>query len=343
MIRRLLKNKRQPIAEIEVTLFQYCPYDCSFCKHDKKDTTGMSLIEMSSKVIVAEQFIVQKMDKDIKEINFQLVGGELLTDSLIEGHYLDIYLQLVSSISNMCKKHGKVAKINIVTSLLFSRSADVLSFISRCNDICETKIIASYDLYGRIVSNVWLKNYELLKDYISINMVVTKQFINELKQGNQFFDKLYLEKDIYLDTFIPDESTSHLIPSDDEYLELLKLVTERYPNLQPYSDVLESIATGESVPMSCMSLNKVTIFPDNSTSNCRWKRYSQSNFKNELKYEDNTNMMKDHLDTYNCLSCQFFKQCPMRCFTQWSWLEREKNNNCVMSEWFLWLKTKEVH
>ena len=221
----MLKNKRQPIAEIEMTLFQYCPYDCSFCKHDKKDVTGMSLIEMSSKVIVAEQFITQKMDKDIQHINFQLVGGELLTDSLINGHYLDVYLQLVSAISNMCKKHGKTVTINIVTSLLFNRSQDVLTFVKKSNEICETKVIASYDLYGRTISDVWLKNYILLKDFISINMVVTKQFIHELKLGNEFFNKLYSEKEIYLDTFIPDEETSDLIPSDNEYLELLKLVT----------------------------------------------------------------------------------------------------------------------
>ena len=174
-------------------------------------------------------------------------------------------------------------------------------------------------------------------------MVVTKQFIYELKLGNEFFNKLYSEKEIYLDTFIPDEETSDLIPSDNEYLELLKLVTEKYPKLQPYSDVIAAIRSSENVPMSCMSLNKITIFPDNSTSNCRWKRYRQSNFKNELKYEDNTNMMKDHVETYQCLSCKFFKQCPMRCFTQWSWKKRDRNDLCVMNEWMSWLMSKQVH
>lgn len=58
----MLKNKRQPIAEIEMTLFQYCPYDCSFCKHDKKDVTGMSLIEMSSKYMKVNEFRIICLD-----------------------------------------------------------------------------------------------------------------------------------------------------------------------------------------------------------------------------------------------------------------------------------------
>lgn len=46
----LLEAKRPDIAEIEMTLFENCHLNCSFCHHDKKSTVGLSREEIFSKL-----------------------------------------------------------------------------------------------------------------------------------------------------------------------------------------------------------------------------------------------------------------------------------------------------
>lgn len=337
----MLASKKPKVAEIEITLFEYCPYSCSFCEHDKNSKVGMSLIEMASKALIVEDFIKNKMDKDITNINIQLVGGELLTDDLIDQHYLAFYLDLIKKIDRICKRNKKAPQINLVSSLNFTRMTEVYNFIARANELCPMNLIASYDLHGRYMSDQWKKNIEFFKDRISVSVVMTKPMIESfIKKKDPYFDSLYERFDIYFDTFIPDKKTSYLIPSDDDFLALLKHITLNYPSIAPFSEIIEKVKGGmiSSVAMNCLSLNKITIFPDNSVSNCRWKRYTQSDFRNKLDYEDNTIMMKDHVDHYNCLSCNYFQQCPMRCFTQWSWIDRKTNSSCVMKDWFDWLQ-----
>ena len=84
--RLILEPKRPDIAEIELTLFENCHLNCSFCHHDKKSTVGLSREEIFSKLSIVEDHLIKMKDRvDICQIN--MVGGELFQDRISEWAY----------------------------------------------------------------------------------------------------------------------------------------------------------------------------------------------------------------------------------------------------------------
>ena len=95
----------------------------------------------------------------------------------------------------------------------------------------------------------------------------------------------------------------------------------------------------DSNHMHCLALNKVTIFPNNTTSNCRWNRYTKSDFNTPLNRQDNASMMQAYMDEHGCLSCKWWNKCGFRCYTQWDWKNRERDlPDCVMRMWFNYME-----
>ena len=347
MVKKMLKNKKPVLAEIELTLFENCHLNCDFCGHAKKSTVGLSREEIMSKIGLIDEFL-QKMDKDIKLVQLQLVGGELLQDYLIKDGFLEYYLELVQEVKNMCDEDGLHLQVMLVTANVFKERDKVKDFLDRASKIAPFQLILSYDLEGRPMGKIWKDNLSYFQEYVStINTVATKQAIRKLiDDGDPYFDWLYNNFEIFVDNFIPDVDTIHMIPSDDEHLEFLKFMALNYSSTFPIAEIVNKYKHPEmndtrTVKMSCLSLNKITIFPDNTWSNCRWRRYKQENFRNELVYEDNANMVIDFLNENQCFSCEFYDKCPFSCFTQWSWKQRERSPGCVNKKWFQFLEKQE--
>ncbi len=123
------------------------------------------------------------------------------------------------------------------------------------------------------------------------------------------------------------------------YLQFLKFISNHYPDIAPYAALINN----DKNEMHCLALNKVTIFPDNSTSNCRWDRYDDSDFNTKLNRKDNTSMMQSYMDEHGCLSCKWFNKCGFRCYTQHDWTNRVRDTeDCVMRMWFNYNESKEV-
>ena len=331
--RLILEPKRPDIAEIELTLFENCHLNCSFCHHDKKSTVGLSREEIFSKLSIVEDHLIKMKDRvDICQIN--MVGGELFQDRISEWAY-PVYYDFLIEIKKLYDKYGHTIKVVWVTSFQFVKRERVQKLIDDLNAASiPSYIICSYVFDGRPVKGPYAKNIEYFADYItSINMVATTISIEKfMADEDEYFHYLYDKFDnFYFDDYIPDKGYDYMIPSDSLYLEFLKFTYHNYPNINPIKDLIYK----DNNHMHCLSLNKVTIFPDNSTSNCRWDRYTPSDFNTPLHRPDNTSMMQAYMDEHGCLSCKWWDKCGFRCYTQWDWKNRERDlPDCVMRLWF---------
>ena len=193
-----------------------------------------------------------------------------------------VYYDFMVEIKKIYDKHEQNIKVVWVTSFQFSKRERVQKLLDDLNAIdIPSHIICSYDFDGRPTKGPYAKNIEYFADYItSINMVATTLSIRKfMADEDEYFHYLYDKFDnFYFDDYIPDRGYDYMIPSDSEYLEFLKFVYHNYPDINPIKDLIYN----ETNHMHCLALNKVTIFPDNSTSNCRWDRYDQRDFQHEV-------------------------------------------------------------
>ncbi len=329
----ILESKRPELAEIELTLFENCPVNCHFCFHDKKSPVGLTRQEMFSKIPLVTDFLdKQKGRVQLAQIN--LVGGELLQDRWMErlcSNYFDL---LVALAPHFARNRLKM-KVVLVSNFLFEKRERVKQLIDdlRASSI-DAHLIASYDFCGRPTSKSYYQNIDYFgPDYItSINLVGTRQSIHAFqKNEDDYFRGLYRDFNIYFDDFIPDPGSEDSLPSDREFYQWYCFIAENYPKIGPVAELLKN----QSNKMHCLSLNKITIFPDGRTSNCRWYRYRQEHFNTKLDMKDNAGMMQNFLDEMGCLSCRYFQRCGFRCFTQWDWKKRRRDmQQCPVQAFF---------
>lgn len=338
--KQILENKRPVNGEIELTLFEHCNIVCDFCHHDKDSTVGMTLVDMMAKIPTIENFLQQKQNQvDFMQIN--VVGGELFQDEQME-ELCAKYWVLMSRLKPLFDKYNHVMKVVWVSNFLFKKVDVVKTLLDNMRGInIDTQLIASYDFDGRPMSNRYRKNIKFYgPEYISsINCVGTVSSIATfMEDGDDYFKWLYATFPIYFDDYIPDKGYSDEIPSDLLIYEWYKFVADNYPQISPIRELIEN----DNNPMHCLSLNKLTIFPDGSVSNCRWNRYDQSDFKTEYQPADNAGMMQTFLDEHNCLSCEYYNRCGFRCFTQHDWIDRTRNmSTCTMKAFYNYITKHE--
>ena len=338
--RAILESKRPSIGEIELTLFENCNIECDFCFHDVKSTVGLSRGEMFSKLTLIDQFMEERRGTvDLIQVN--IVGGELFQDRWI-GSLCNDYYDLALGIKDLATRYGFDLRIVWVSNFLFTKRAVVRNLILNLRqEHIDTHLIVSYDFEGRPMSKRYRDNiYWFGPQYIgSVNLVGTVDSINAfMRNDDDYFKWLYENFNVYFDDFIPDKGSDDLVPPDSLIYEWYKFIADNYPRIQPVADLIKK----EFNEMHCLSLTKLTIFPDNRTSNCRWHRYDQGDFCTELNLHDNTGMMQNYLDEMGCVSCDYFNRCGFRCFTQWDWRNRKADmTGCPMKAFFNYI-TKGV-
>lgn len=333
----LLESKRPSIAEIELTLFENCNIECDFCFHDKKSTVGLTLDEMMSKLDIVEEFMAARQGT-VEMMQVNVVGGELFQDRWMY-ELCENYTIIGMAMADMAKKYGyDQFRIVWVSNFLFAKKDLVLALVDALrNEGIDNHMIVSYDFDGRPMSNRYRQNIEEFgPEYIiSVNLVGTVESIEIfMRDEDEYFKNyLYPNYNIYFDDFIPDKGTDAMLPPDSMVYEWYKFIADNYPKIAPVATLIEN----EVNEMHCLSLNKITIFPDNRTSNCRWHRYDQDDFNTEFNIHDNAGMMQNYMDELGCLSCEYFQRCGFRCFTQSDWRNREKdmtNPRCPMKAFF---------
>jgi len=323
MTKSILESKRPNIAEVELTLFENCDINCSFCHHDKKSVVGLKASEMLKKVDIIEQFFKDRRGT-VEFMQINIVGGELFQDRLLEDDYIAFYFKIAEEIKILARRYDYNLHIVWVSNFLFSDYKKIQDFMSLLAfKKIKSSLIVSYDFSGRPTNKKYFDNIKFLAKYISsINIVATQPSIEDMmKCDDEFFEYLYKNFSIYIDDYIPDNIENDLTPKDSLMLKFYEFLFNTYPNIVNVSELVNN----ETNPMGCLSLNKITIFPDDSVSNCKWQRYKPEDFETykhmkAVEYQDNAPQMQRHLEHFNCLSCEFYNRCKFRCYTQWDYI-----------------------
>ena len=337
----ILKHKHPNTLEIETTLFENCDVVCTFCGHEKNDTFGMSRDEMMAKLKTIERYL-QGANKDVLYANVHLLGGELFQDGLMTGKedcFLNYYWEWLEKYKEICLKHGFIPRAIFVTNNLTKKPEIVKDFLERIRKelmICE--LIVSYDMAGRPITRQYRFNMGFFREYIAnLNMVATSATIEAImSKKDPYFQTLYCEYPIYIDDFLPDPESENLIPSDELLLEFMNFCADNYPKILPYGKSVEVMRSNsdEMIEVSGSTLNKMTILPNGKMTNYAWERHLPEYFNRPFSLEDNTNMLFDFVMENNCLSCQHFSYCHMRCPVQWSWTNRKRSEGCVNKRFY---------
>jgi len=343
----ILRAKHPNTLEIEVTLFENCDVVCTFCGHEKNDTFGMSIDEMLNKLTPIEEYL-KSANKDVLYSNVHMLGGELFQDRLMTGEedcFLNHYWIWLEKYKEICEKNGLTPRAVFVTNNLTKKPEIVKNFLDRVRkELMLCDLIVSYDMAGRPITRQYRYNMGYFSEYISnLNMVATSDTIKAImNRKDPYFETLYCQFPIYIDDFLPDPESEHLIPSDELLLEFMHFCKENYSKIMPYSYSVEVMLknTGEMVEVSGSTLNKMTILPNGRMTNYAWERHLPEYFNRPFILEDNTNMLYDFTIEHNCLCCEHFSYCHMRCPVQWSWTNRERSEGCVNQRFYDEIKAK---
>lgn len=340
-IKEILADKAPNTLELEITLFENCDVVCTFCGHEKDSVNGMNMDAMLKKLEFVDDYL-STASKDVAFANVHLLGGELLQDRLMTGEndcYLNKYFLWLSRYKQICEKYGFTPRVVIVTNNLTKKPEMVKEFLDKVrSELMVCDLIVSYDMSGRPITRQYRHNMGFFAEYISnINMVATSASIKAIMaKKDPYFQTLYCNHSIYIDDFLPDPESEYLIPSDELLLEFMKFCHKEYPKIMPYSYSAEVCESGsnEMVEISGSTLNKMTILPNDRMTNYAWERHDGDFWDRPFVLEDNTNMLYDFVMENNCLSCEHFNYCHMRCPVQWSWKNRERSEGCVNKRFY---------
>jgi radical SAM protein with 4Fe4S-binding SPASM domain len=149
-----------------------------------------------------------------------------------------------------------------------------------------------------------------------VTFVLTRPTISRIVQGKTAYLDLLVESgfEIDFDYYMPTAKTEQLMPSDREILEALRVLVRRYPKIRKLRQWTDLKDVPVSTKITCASLNKITILPDGTLTNCRHLNYDQSDFATRILNESNSDMIFNYLARKDCLSCPYFMKCPFSCF-----------------------------
>ena len=321
IVKSIIGKKAPNYTEIEVSFFQLCALHCRFCWQDTYDPTGISFISEKSKVAI--DYLIAKKDSIQPNIQVHMLGGELFEDS---NDYYEDYYQFIIDIKKHCDENLPEKNLMFVflTNMNFQKETtrDKLeNFLERLKkDNCKFILTTSWDPTGRPLkgeeSTKFHQNITYFKKYLAeITFVLTKPTINRLLRENvDYLDLLYNSGfKIDYDYYMPTTQVDSLMPSDRDLLNAFRLLLKKYPKI---SKLKAWTNKDDTLPgkLTCASLNKITILPDGTITNCRHLNYDQTDFETKIFNESNSDMILNYITKKECLSCPYFFKCPLSCF-----------------------------
>jgi len=313
-LKDILYTDRLPTTgDVEVFLWYRCGLDCDFCKQDHKDNTGMCINSLEKKEeLLIDYFQNTKTERSITTI----LGGEIFGD-FVHDKILDRMHNLFLNVNTEARFAKKHADFDVSTNLIFNKTERIDKFFSdlKLSDV-RIKLCVSYDIAGRFTNDkqreLFMKNEKLLEKHISLtSFVLTKDTIVKILRGfdDPYFDYLYSKYPMsfsqYNDNeelFGQPEKTLKNRPNDLEFLNAIKILSDKYPkiqNLQQWEIQANKIVKSFN---SCAP-SKLVILPDNTNLSCT----------------DNSSCGSGCLamklaDKRDCLSCEYFGYCQVECF-----------------------------
>lgn len=332
----ILKAKAPPYTEIELSFFELCNLHCRFCWQDNYNPVGISTIAEKADIVI--DYLVKQKDKLQPNIQVHMLGGELFEDS---NDYYSEYFAFICRIHEHCKlalpdKHLRFVFLTNMNYQKDETHQKLKSFLdSLTAEGIKFVLTTSWDPTGRPLKGDtetrFHHNITAFKDYLSeITFVLTKQTINRLLQDkNEYLELLVAQGfNIDYDYYMPTTWADQMMPSDRDLLNVFRYMIWKWPHmskLEPWVGDEPVIGT-----LTCGSLNKITILPDGTITNCRHLNYDQKDFETKIFNESNSGMILNYLHKKQCLNCPFFQECPLSCFVMSD--HKKFNGNLELSE-----------
>jgi hypothetical protein len=288
-------------------------------------------------ILKKTQRIIDWINLNERSENFKIhiMGGELFQDHLINNSYLETYQEFIDTILKKTDKEKNVI-FNFVTNLVFNNVDPVKNFLKKNN----LKFSISYDSNGRFTKDqfqIFKNNVEVFKEYISmVSLVLTKQNIKNLISGDQYYDYLYENFVCHWDSFLPSvEISEKLMPKESELLSFYKLLIDKYPNTLN----AEYFLNKKSNRMSCTRGNSLTVLHNNTVpKGCSGSIFLKDGQTENLGSEE---IVINFFKTYDCFSCEYYKNCSFTCFIQNDYKKFERDlNKCVFKEVYKYVESK---
>jgi hypothetical protein len=321
----VIESKIVGYGEIVVCLFEHCNLQCVFCPQDHNSVLGATRDEIMSKVKPIRNWIDNNPRKQAYKIH--LMGGELFQDKWIDKDFLYIYDDFINAI----KQSDENIHINFITNLVFKRSSKVLQFLDKNN----LTVSISYDPSGRFKPKdleIFERNIVRFQDHIEmVSLVLTRQNINKIRQGDRLFELLYKNYPCDFDQFLPSVAPSRvLMPSEREMYEFYKVLVKKYPKC---INVDHFVNDKPANKMTCTRGNSLTVMPDgDKPQGC-----SGAVFLKDAQTENlgGPAIVENFFEKYNCFECEYFQRCPFSCFIKQDYKHIEQNmDECVFKATF---------
>jgi radical SAM protein with 4Fe4S-binding SPASM domain len=310
ILRNLLAEKAPRRTEVEVSFFQICNLKCAFCWQDHNDPTGIESIREKSKTVLE---YLKKSDHLKEEINITMTGGELFQDGMEDSVFDDLEYFITDIAKNSKTLTNSLVSFTIISSLFFEEETliRVRKFLDRLQFLnINFALATSWDPVGRPAKN-FLKNISALGAYVKgITTVMTAPNIKKIMSGESDFEYYNLQYGIEFDYYVPTATASYMMPSDIELRDFFVYLSKNHPETSIIKAWRESLVN----PVSCGSLNKLTILPDGSLVTCRQLKYDANDFQNEIIQNSNANIIEKYIAKNECLSCPYFSRCTLSCF-----------------------------
>lgn len=334
---KIIDKKVIDWSEIVLCLFEHCNLSCAFCPQNHSSILGASEEEILNKVSTITQYI--KRNDRSKHFIINTMGGELLQDVWIDKGFLNIYSKLIQQVKEKISS-DKTVVFNFVTNLIFDKTDLIIDFIKKNNIILSV----SYDIVGRFNTTAletFKRNIDILKPYIRmISCVLTKQNIQKIVAGDEYFDYLYNNFEIHFDSLLPSvtrKTNVFMMPAESETFKFYKLCVDKYPKMLNIEPFLNGKTNNR---MSCTKGNSLTIMPDGSIPRgCSGAVLLQDANTKDL---GGTKIIENFMKKYNCFECEFFQRCPFTCFIKqdFKFIEHDMKE-CVFKETFRYADSKK--
>ena len=310
ILRNLLAQKAPIRTEVEVSFFQICNLKCAFCWQDHNDPTGVQSIREKANTVTE---YINKSDHLKDSINITMTGGELFQDDMADIIFDDLEYFITSVAKNNKTLVNKSLSFTLISSLFFEEKTliKVKSFLDKLKAAkINFAVATSWDPIGRPTKN-FSHNLESLSEYVKgITTVMTAQSIKKIMSGTSDFDYYNLQYGIEFDYYVPTATAQHMMPSDIELRDFFIYLATQYPE----TSIIRAWRESDINPITCGSLNKITILPDGSLVTCRQLQYDKNDFQSEVIQNSNANIIEKYITKNECLSCPYFSKCTLSCF-----------------------------
>lgn len=313
----ILESKKGETKEAHLILFEYCNLRCSFCHQDHDDRKGISIDAIMDKV---DALIASTNPNDHYVIN--LTGGELFLDDIPDEIFFAYYeagKRLLENFQNAIVVFG--------TNLVYRDVGRVVRLVESLQEFGEVKLATSYDPAGRFNSSdreLFFRNLFEVKHLVeTVNVVITKQNIESILAGQEgeVFDFLCANYTVYFDHYIPSQMYQYLQPDEELISKLYLHLNDRHPNSYPIKDWRENLFN-ETTCRSTKIVNK------NGVVTTCWSEAGKDAILDEQEgLRAKTAAEERFMEKYNCLACEYYARCGMRCFLHHSFIE-DSNDVC---------------